>query len=589
MRLFRKSFLANIANNDELETIVPRRYTPLFWQTATTGMFALTGFTIWLLLGSLPVYVEARGVILELGGIREVSSSGSGVIIWQGPRVNDHVLAGELVTRVRNVLAEATYAAAREKFTVESQALARERYSVLQAHDYEVRKFEAQKRSEIERRAGAQAVESQLTAAISAFLAQRKISLSEQQDTALKLSPYVDSAETGISTLGERGLLSQRQVLLNLEQIAAIEQRISRLEVEAAEIAIEAQRLTRDLNSVRAAIATHSIEINRLDDSIKDSGNRLLQRLAELDVRLLALEQSLLNAEQRLWFGSNIYSTYDGTLLALQRSIGQTIDANVSVALMNLSRQEQRLLLIISPLAEEGDLEFSIADEIAHFDYNASATMDETASALQEALAQLLPDAELTVEAREDDRFVIGSDPAHNDALLQIRLYRSALRDPMGLKVFSILLEVGDNWSPEQIVNVGIVSEKDSKRINIGAKSLVRPYSEPALIGAEISGTVGYIGAFVQTAIEIEGFIGSRELSNRLLGGDRGTVVIVNLERDLSGNLTWVGGSPEYPASVGATTHSRIEVASVAPIRVLIPWFAQLFDVQTPSENTVRR
>ena len=579
MRLLRRTYLSSIRKKDELEAIVPRRFTPLFWPTMLTFSIAITGFVAWLLLGTLPVNVNVKGVVIPLGGVREIATNDSGIVSWQGAQVGDDVRAGELLFKVRNVVAETSYLAARETYLANSLALDRERLAVREEQKHSAARLTALRSATQEQLSASRLVEQAMDKAVDQFLERKLAALNNEYGTSQTLNELVNSFNDGLEKLAERGVVSQRQVIQNLERQAIVERSFSQVDIDIIQTDLEEQRFQIELNSIREKISRLEIEISRYEDEIVDGQNLLSLKLAELDASKLSLVQTLLQAEQRYWHASNVYAPYDGSLLATNRGVAQAVGTSESIALINLSSQEQKLLLIISPRAFSGSFDLAINDKSASVELPAVSDHTDLAKKIQSALVRILGTTHVSVEARGHDRFVIGADDNSRSELLQLRLADVRLEDAGGLSVFSSLLEIGDSWSPKHLINVGIVSEKNAKRIRPGAKTHVKPDYEPAMIGAEITGRIETVSTFVQTSLQIEGLIGSSELSQQLLASQRGAIVTIALDQTEDGNPLWVRGPPEHPLSIGTTTESRIQVGSVSPFRVLVPFIANLFDL----------
>jgi len=574
MRLLRKSYLASALKRDELEAVVPRRYSSLFWPAMLTLSVFFAGLTAWLLLGSLPITAEVRGVIMPLGGIREISNRESGLVTWVGAQVGSEVKVGDLLFRIRNEEAQLEYVAARDNYIFQRKALERERIAFQEKKSNDTKRLELLRQTTSDRLLEAQEIKIAMDVAVDRFLDKKLAALVEERESSKHLTELIGTINDSMSHLVESGVMSKRQVIQNLEQQGAIERILSQVDVNIFQTDLEAQRLNLELNSVRSDISRLSDDITRLNDQIKDGQNQLSLKLAELAVRDLALEQSLLNAERRVWHSTHVLAPYDGQIMAVKRGVGQTVDANSSIGLMNLSAQKQRLLLVLSSNSFAGFLDFSIGERSAKFTYNSI----DRAEALHTTLSFLMESFDFTVEPRGLDTFIISSGSSNWSKLSRLRLNVSSLKDSMGLPVFSSLVEIGSTWAPDRLVNVGIIPAKHGKQVRVGAVANMKPDFEPAMIGAQASGRVTSVSALVQTSIEIEGLVGSSELADRIFGQQPGSIVIIALDQNEDGDPIWIRGPPEHSLTIGTTTRSRIEIQTISPLRVIVPFFARLFE-----------
>jgi multidrug efflux pump subunit AcrA (membrane-fusion protein) len=532
------------------------------------------GLTAWLLLGSLPITAEVRGVIMPLGGIREISNRESGLVTWVGAQVGSEVKVGDLLFRIRNEEAQLEYVAARDNYIFQRKALERERIAFQEKKSNDTKRLELLRQTTSDRLLEAQEIKIAMDVAVDRFLDKKLAALVEERESSKHLTELIGTINDSMSHLVESGVMSKRQVIQNLEQQGAIERILSQVDVNIFQTDLEAQRLNLELNSVRSDISRLSDDITRLNDQIKDGQNQLSLKLAELAVRDLALEQSLLNAERRVWHSTHVLAPYDGQIMAVKRGVGQTVDANSSIGLMNLSAQKQRLLLVLSSNSFAGFLDFSIGERSAKFTYNSI----DRAEALHTTLSFLMESFDFTVEPRGLDTFIISSGSSNWSKLSRLRLNVSSLKDSMGLPVFSSLVEIGSTWAPDRLVNVGIIPAKHGKQVRVGAVANMKPDFEPAMIGAQASGRVTSVSALVQTSIEIEGLVGSSELADRIFGQQPGSIVIIALDQNEDGDPIWIRGPPEHSLTIGTTTRSRIEIQTISPLRVIVPFFARLFE-----------
>ena len=94
-RLFRKTFLEHVRQeSNDLVFAPPERQLTLFWPTLLILSFWLVALLTWFFFAMLPIKLEARGVALPLGGVREVHAYSKGVMSGQPTPLDDTLLDG---------------------------------------------------------------------------------------------------------------------------------------------------------------------------------------------------------------------------------------------------------------------------------------------------------------------------------------------------------------------------------------------------------------------------------------------------------------------------------------------------------------
>lgn len=527
-RLLRRSFLVNVNQQDELELVVPRRYAPAFWPTMFTIAFLLAGLTGWSSMTRIPLTVEAKGVVLPIGGVREVVVGEAGHIVQRPVTTGDQVRAGQLLFRIREPGNLPGYDQARQRYHADMATILSERSAVEHEHRRNV---------------------AQLFLKITATRASRD----ERRRIEAEMEATLEVTQKH-GELFEKGVISHREYVARM---------------------LEEQRIQLELRKIRDEIAQRDQEIIDAEGQVHQAAERRTVALSQLDGKELTARQTLLDAERRLWLAENVISQYDGEVIALKRAVGQTVAPSDQVALIDLRTQRQKLLLVASPSAVSGEIAVSLEDKTEKIAFTQGLS-EAFASALLGALTKLIPDVEVSLEAFED-RIVIWTEGGGQAQLRKLRLSIAALEDFDGTPVFAHLQMIGDDWTRGEWVNLALIDSGDAKRIRPGAPVLVKPDSEKTLVGAQIEAQVRSVGDYVATSIEIEGLVGSSELARNLLGSQKGVVIIVGLLRDHDGSFLWRNGPPESSVSVGLTTSSLIQVETTSPVRVIVPYIFDLF------------
>ena len=91
--LFRKAALDKLASPEQLD-VLARVTSPTGWLALGTVGMLLVGVVAWSLLGSVPTRVEGEGILIRGGGLRQLESTGDGILTELNIRVNDEVKPG---------------------------------------------------------------------------------------------------------------------------------------------------------------------------------------------------------------------------------------------------------------------------------------------------------------------------------------------------------------------------------------------------------------------------------------------------------------------------------------------------------------
>ncbi|HEV3140914.1 MAG TPA: NHLP bacteriocin system secretion protein [Vicinamibacterales bacterium] len=121
--LFRKAAMEKLASPERLDVLM-QVTSPVGWIAIITVMGILACAIAWSILGSIPERLEAQGILMRGGGLREVRSSGDGVITKLDLKLNDTIKAEQLIAEVSaGVQADDSTKAARAKLDAAQREL----------------------------------------------------------------------------------------------------------------------------------------------------------------------------------------------------------------------------------------------------------------------------------------------------------------------------------------------------------------------------------------------------------------------------------------------------------------------------------
>jgi|HubBroStandDraft_6_1064221.scaffolds.fasta_scaffold01877_1 HlyD family secretion protein len=285
-RLFRQVSLARLSSPEQLDAVL-RVTSPKEWLGLLAIFLILTIALIWGNIGSIPTTASGRGVIVRRGGVLNVVTQGSGLVVKLNVKVGDVVKANQVVATIAQpVLAE--------KMKTVAETLAesvREREHALQVRTNAVK-------------LQAEAVDRQRANA------ERQIDELEQQAKV-----QTDQIDVEEKLLG-KGLVTQQQAL-------AAKQKLITLQDE---------------------IAAQKAQIKQFDAQEFTLKSQPQQEDAEMRAHISSLERDMAGMEEELTMTENVVSPYGGEVLELEVYPGSTVAAAQPV--LSIQPDEQSLELL---------------------------------------------------------------------------------------------------------------------------------------------------------------------------------------------------------------------------------------------------
>jgi len=296
-QLFRKVALDRLSSPEQLDTVV-KVVTLKSWIALTPLLGLLTLATLWGIFGSIPTKVTGKCMLIQTGGLRDVTAGSPGRITEMKVGVGDTVVAGQTVALV-------------------SQPDLAERIGAAQGRLAELRRQEEELQKQI---GNAQKLSKTL-------LSKQSAALERQLVAARERNKVMNEWFAAQQTLFRQGLLT-RQALLNSErELAAAQQ-----EVETAESQIQEAGLRGAENDKRA-----------------------LQEITAIRNQISETRSSIEIMKSSLAHASEVVSSYAGRVIELKARPGTLVsqgDALVTVESTDGGRNELEAVIYIA--AAEG-------------------------------------------------------------------------------------------------------------------------------------------------------------------------------------------------------------------------------------------
>ena len=136
-RLFRRDFM--LKQNDQVDDvsfILPDRSASIFWPTMFVIGLALTMLSAWLLMARIPLTIEARGMVISVGGVREIASATQGMVNNRSQFNSGIIRSGDVLMSVLVSELSVKHADLRDEYLGEQTVFDAERYVNLQDYKH---------------------------------------------------------------------------------------------------------------------------------------------------------------------------------------------------------------------------------------------------------------------------------------------------------------------------------------------------------------------------------------------------------------------------------------------------------------------
>lgn len=273
MSIFRKASLDRLSSPEQLDELM--HVTSLHTWLALGALVLLLSLTLaWGLEGSIPTSVAGSGVILRQGGVKNVVTRGSGVLLELNVKVGDRVEANQVVARVGQP-------AMVEKLNLARKMLERAK------HERDV----AMQLTSGEARLHVEAVKHQ-----------------------------IENAQGQIKEL-------QNQLRLATEQVHTQEELLAKGLVTEQQ-AIHARQ---DVSRIQQEIASQEAQIKQFDAQRFEYESKPQENDSEARSHIAEMERDLAQMEQEFEINSSVVSPYAGEVIELKAYPGGTIEAETPV------------------------------------------------------------------------------------------------------------------------------------------------------------------------------------------------------------------------------------------------------------------
>jgi len=431
MRLYRKAFLTQAREHDDLEMVVPRRHTPLFWPFMLAVSVSMTAFFAWCLLARLPLIVEAKGIVMPLGGVREVSTVGQGLVTQRMVANGERITAGQLILTLNNPERQATYETARRHFEAARRAADVERAAIGHKRDRDIAMVDQQLAAAKESYDRLLSIREKMSKAVGSDLTEQAQARQADKASLQDLARSYEELLIGLRSLKDQKLVAGKDVIAAMENQTMTVRALTKNSADTSRANVDEQRIRFEQSNIADAVERLATQIADLSRQYPDIADKYELEQNQLELRQLAEREKLLDAERLAWWNTYAFSPYDGTTIAVNRTVGQTVGGNAPIALINMSTQRRRWMLVISDRAYSGDLRLRLGNSSADVSL-VSGNLKAFRAALSTSIAQLISSSAEVRISGDDHRLVVDYPGSEGNLSLQ----SSSLVDAKGCPCF---------------------------------------------------------------------------------------------------------------------------------------------------------
>jgi len=291
-RLFRKVSLERLSSPEQLDQLL-RVTSPRRWLALVAIFVLLATALVWGYTGRVATTAGGQGVIVREGGVMNVVTQGSGLVLNLNVKVGDMVKANQVIgTIAQPVLVE------KMKALREAQAeAAQERSRAFQVHKDSARlQVEALERQRAN--------------------AERQIGELEQQEQLANDQVSIDEQ------LLAKGLVTKQQTITAKQKLVDLQDQIANLRAQIKQF--EAQKFAQEAQPQ--------------------------QEDAELRARVAGIQRDLAGMQKELSMSENVVSPYDGEVLEVKVSPGSAVSTGQPIISIQPDAQNLELIAYLPSL-----------------------------------------------------------------------------------------------------------------------------------------------------------------------------------------------------------------------------------------------
>jgi len=287
--VFRQEALQKLSNPERLDALMEVT-TRKGWLALIAALVVIAAAALWGFLGSTPDQISGSGILLTEGGIYDVESHGTGVLVETLVDVNDSVQEGQVVARVEPPDMDLT-----------------------------IRQLEAQLRElEVNRTRSEQLVNANLDAQLQSITQQRR-----------ELAAQAEALTSQVAFLTGRVAAQQQALdlgLLTPDQLNATQQ---------------------ELDTAKQQQVANAAQVDQLDAQEATARNSAEQAVFTMEQQADEIQRQLQLTRERYEEESRVLSPYTGRVVALLVDTGETVNTGTAVMNVELADKPVQALAFI--------------------------------------------------------------------------------------------------------------------------------------------------------------------------------------------------------------------------------------------------
>ena len=292
MAIFRTVSLERLASPEQLDQVM-RVTTARSWLALVASLLMVCVGVLWGFVGSVPTTVSGAGAIVRRGGVLNVVTRGSGLVMSLDVSSGEHVRANQVVARIAQP-------AMLEKITLTKNGLA-----------------EAQRR-------------------------QKEFALIHQSEANLKIEAAARQEANDEAQIKEL----EAQAKLAGEQIPVEEELLAKGLVTKQQTIAAQQKLV----TIQGQIANLRAQIKQLHAQSFGYQSQPAEADADIRARIFELQSNMAQMEKELELSSSVVTPYAGQILELKAYPGSTVEQGTPIVSIQPDTQDLEVLIYVPSL-----------------------------------------------------------------------------------------------------------------------------------------------------------------------------------------------------------------------------------------------
>ncbi|WP_138503857.1 NHLP bacteriocin system secretion protein [Nostoc sp. PA-18-2419] len=333
-RLFRQKSLERLSSPEKLDQLM-RVVSPKSWWWLSTLGILVGGVLSWSIFGRIPISVTGQGVLVYIRGVTALQSNASGTLISIKVQSGDFVKKGQVIALIdqsdlqkqlqqQGHQLTALQAQFQTENKIQNQQMQLEQTQLkIQRQSYQAQLQQNRTVANIITQKNLQAIQDQQQSY------QEQLQMVQALDKTFKQTLEVRRKLSKQGVISQDTLLqAEQQYIQNIDQIASLKTQFKQLEVQKAQI--EQQNLENDNKFIDLKAQLVGLDNQEAALTLKSK-----QYFYSQQQQIEKLKQNIAQMKQQLDEQSQIISQHTGTILSIDKVVGDLVNLGNSIGTIN--------------------------------------------------------------------------------------------------------------------------------------------------------------------------------------------------------------------------------------------------------------